>query len=203
MKRIWLLASAALVVALMAVGGATLALFSATAGPADNTFVAGTLVIEANRDQGDGVPGPMYYFDTSGGGGSPPNQYPTGYLAPGDGGLSVESLHRVLQVENVGSLDGKLTMIGADLQSGSKYLADKLNLWITTDPDGLNVIATGTVGSFIDADQSFSPALEAYVGSVVDLHFWVGFPLDADNSYQGLTAVVRFTAYAEQLDNNP
>lgn len=200
MKRFWLLVTAAAVVAVMAVGGATMALFSAATPAADNQITAGTLALDAQRDQGDGVPGPMYYFDTSGGGGTPPNQYPTGYLAPGDGG---EFLHRVLQVENVGSLDAKLTKIRGSLQSGSKYLADKLELKVTTDPFGMDVIATGTVGSFIDADQAIAPAIEAYVGDVINLHFWVEFPLDADNSYQGLDAVVTFTVYGEQLANNP
>jgi len=67
----------------------------------------------------------MYYFDSSGGGGAPPNQYPTGYLPPGDG---AEHLHRVLQVENIGSRDAKLVRIRGTLQSGSKYPADKLFL---------------------------------------------------------------------------
>lgn len=200
MKRIWVLAAAGVLAAATSIGGVTLALFTDQTTGGENKFYAGTLELDAQRDQGDGVPGPMYYFDSSGGGGTPPNQYPTGYLAPGDGG---EHLHRVLQVENVGSLDGKLVKIRGTLQSGSKYLADKLDLKVSTDPDGLDVIATGTVGSFIDADQVISPAIELYVGDIANLHFWVEFPLNADNSYQGLQAIVAFTVYGEQLANNP
>lgn len=199
LKRVWLLAAAACLAAAIGVGGATMALFTAGTPNADNQFTAGTVAIDAQRDMGDGVPGPMYYLTTASGG-NPPNQYPTGYLAPGTGG---EFLHRVLQVENVGSLDAKLITLRGTLQSGSKYLADKLTLKVTTDPFGANVIASGTVGSFIDADQTISPAIELAPGDLANLHFWVEFPLNADNSYQGLTAVVRFTVYAEQLAHNP
>lgn len=198
MKRMWLLGTALLTVLVMAIGGASLALFTADASNEDNTFVAGTLDIDANRDQGDGVPGPMYYFDTSGGGGTPPNQFPMGYLAPGDGG---EDLHRVLQVENVGSLDARLIRIEGDLQSGSQYLADKLELVITTNPEATDVIYSGTVGDMITNGEDIN--IELPPGDIANLHFWVEFPRDADNSYQGLSAVVSFSVHAEQVANNP
>ncbi|MDF2628717.1 MAG: hypothetical protein K0R39_2548 [Symbiobacteriaceae bacterium] len=207
LRRFWLLATAASLAVAVGVGGATLALFSATSPNSNNQFTAGTVAIDAQRDMGDGIPGPMYYV-TTGTGGTDPNQYPTGYLAPGDGIGAAhtpegERLHRILQVENVGTLDVKLTKLRATLQSGSKYLADKLNVKVTTDPDGLDVIASGTVGSFIDADQTFSTPIEQAPTDMANLHFWVEFPLDANNSYQGLTAVVSFTVYAEQLAHNP
>lgn len=37
----------------------------------------------------------------------------------------------------------------------------------------------------------------------IDLHFWVGLPLDADNSYQNLSAVASFAVFAEQKAHNP
>ena len=127
MKRIWILAVAFVVMAAVAGGGMTLALFSDQSAVSDAQFVSGTLEIEANRDMGDGIPGPMYYI-TAAGGGTDPNQYPTGLWAPGD------EHHRILQVENVGSLDAKLTHLRASLQSGSTYLAEKLNVVVATDP---------------------------------------------------------------------
>lgn len=197
MKRIWILAVAFVVMAAVAGGGLTLALFSDQGSVADVEFMAGTLEIAADRDMGDGVPGPMFYIDTAGGG-VDPNNHPTGLWAPGD------EHHRILQVENTGTLDAKLTHLRASLQSGSTYLAEKLNVTVTTDPAGAVVVAQGTLADFLNADQSFMPsAIEAMVSDVINLHFWVEFPLDADNSYQGLSTVVTFTVYAEQLANNP
>ncbi len=196
MKRIWMMAVAFVVMAAVAGGGLTLALFSDSAATATQEFVSGTLEIEAHRDMGDGIPGPMFYIDVAGGG-VDPNAHPTGLWAPGD------EHHRILQVENIGSLDAKLTHLRATLQSGSMYLADKLNVVVTTDPGGMDVVTTATLADFINGDQYFPVPIEAYVGDVINLHFWVEFPLDADNSYQGLSTVVTFTAYAEQLANNP
>lgn len=192
MKRIWLLAIAAVLVLSVAGGAVTLALFSAQAAPSNNQFMAGTLVIEANRDNGDTVPGPMYYIGPGGG------LYPTGYWAPGD------EHHRVLQVENTGSLDAWLKHVRASLDAGSRYLADKLEVKVTSDPAGMVVLAQGTLGQFIDADQPFMGGpISADVGDVIDLHFWVKLPLNADNSYQSLSAVASFSVYAEQKAHNP
>jgi len=196
MKRIWILAVAFVVMAAVGGGGLTLALFSAQSAAATQEFVSGTLEIEAHRDMGDGIPGPMFYIDTAGGG-NPPNNHPTGLWAPGD------EHHRILQVENLGSLDAKLTHLRATLQSGDMYLAEKLNVVVTTDPGGMDVVAAGTLADFINGDIYFPTPIEAYVTDVINLHFWVEFPLNADNSYQGLSTVVTFTVYAEQLANNP
>lgn len=190
MKRFWLLAVAAIAVVGVIGGGITFALFSASTGASSNQFVSGTLQISADRDNGDTVPGPMFYIGPGGG------LYPTGYWAPGD------SVDRVLQVENTGSLDAWLKTVRASLDSGSRYLADKLHVDVKLD-DG-TVVATGTLGQFIDADQAFiGGPLSADVGDLVDLHFLVSLPRNADNTYQNLTAVASFTVYAEQKAHNP
>lgn len=197
MKRIWILAVAFVVMAAVAGGGLTLALFSAQSAPASAEFVSGRLDIDAQRDMGDGIPGPMFYIDAAGGG-VDPNNHPTGLWAPGD------KNRRILQVENVGTLDAKLTHMRATLQSGSMYLAEKMDVVVTTDPAGTNVVAMGSLADFINGNMSFiGGAIPATVGDVINLHFWVTFPLDADNSYQGLSTVVTFTVYAVQLANNP
>lgn len=197
MKRIWILAVAFVVMAAVAGGGLTLALFSAQSAPANAEFISGLLDIEAHRDMGDGIPGPMFYIDAAGGG-ADPNNHPTGLWAPGD------KNRRILQVENIGTLDAKLTHMRATLQSGSMYLAQKMDVVVTTDVAGTNVVAMGSLADFINGDMSFiGGAIAAPVGDVINLHFWVTFPLDADNSYQGLSTVVTFTVYAVQAANNP
>jgi hypothetical protein len=193
MKRTWLLALTALV-AILGIGGAavTMALFTAQAGPGNNEITAGTLQITADRDNGDMVPGPMFYIGPGGG------LYPTGYWAPGD------TQHRVLQVENTGSLDAYLKHLRASLDSGSRALADELQVKVTGDVAGNNILAQGTLGQFIDNDQPFIGGdIPAAVGDVVDLHFFVTLPLGADNSYQGMAAVASFSVYAEQQAHNP
>jgi predicted ribosomally synthesized peptide with SipW-like signal peptide len=191
-KRTWLLAIMAAVLVAAVVSGVTLALFSASTSPQQSQLTAGTLQITGDRDNGDQVPGPMFYIGPGGG------LYETGLWAPGD------EFHRVFQIENTGSLDAWLKHVRAALQSGSRPLADKLQVKVTADPGGLNVLAAGTLGQFIDGDMAFAGGpISADVGDVVDLHFWVSLPLNADNTYQNLSCVASFTVYAEQKAHNP
>lgn len=191
MRRLLLAALAALVAAAAAGAGATYALFSAASGANANQVTAGTLEIEAYRDNGDTVPGPMFYIGPGGG------LYPTGHWAPGD------EVHRVLQVENIGSLDGWLKRVRAALTAGDRSLADQLLVTVSTDPGKTNVIASGTLGNFIDADQSFASPISIDVGDLIDLHFFVQLPLSTGNSYQGQSVEVSFAVYAEQKAHNP
>jgi len=192
MKRLWPVALMALLLLAGIGGGTTLALFTAQGASSSNQITAGTLQIAADRDNGDSVPGPMFYI------GSGSGLQPTGLWAPGD------EFRRVLQVENTGTLDAWLKQVRASLDSGSRALADKVAVKVTTDPAGSQVVAQGTLGQFIDADQAFlGGPIAAAVGDVIDLHFWVRLPLDADNSYQGLGSVVTFSVYAEQKAHNP
>jgi predicted ribosomally synthesized peptide with SipW-like signal peptide len=179
-------------VAVAAVGvGTTLAVFTAQAGPSGNQVTAGTVQIEATRDNGDTVPGPMFYIGPGGG------LYGTGLWAPGD------EVERVLDVENVGSLDAWLTGVTAQLEAGDMTLANLLQVKVTTDPAGTNVVASGTLGAFLASMQAFTPPLSHDVGDVQQLHFFVELPLSAGNSYQGQSVQVGFTVHAEQKAHNP
>jgi predicted ribosomally synthesized peptide with SipW-like signal peptide len=174
--------------------GVTFAFFSASAGPSNNQITAGTLSLSANRDQGDTVPGPMFYIGPGGG------IQPTGPWAPGD------TVHRVLQIKNTGSLAGLLKSVRATLEPGSqRYLADKLQVKVTSDSAGNNILLQGTLGQFLDADQVFPTpiTINPFPLSLISLHFWVTLPLNADNSYQNTTTVVDFSVYAEQKAHNP
>lgn len=194
MKRISILFISIAIVAAM-VGGGTMALFSDAETSNNNEFTAGTLDLTADRVN-DTIPGPMFYT-TEDEGQTPdglPGLNPTGYWKPGD------THHRALQLENIGSIDGCLKHARASLTSGSRHLADKLQVRITTDADGNEVVASATLGQFIDSDQVFNPGpISIYVGDIVNLHFWVTLPSDADNSYQGENLVAGFSVYAEQV----
>ncbi|MFZ5643570.1 MAG: hypothetical protein ACOY46_08275 [Bacillota bacterium] len=196
MKRILILALAIVAIAAIGGAGATLALFSSGTAANTNDFVAGTLEIDGTRDMGDGHPGPMFYINDDGGGTSP-TYNETGFWAPGD------EFRRTLQLENVGTLDGKIIYARASLVSGSSDLANILEVKITTDQDGAEVLASGTLSDFINGNMTFSSPVEIAPWDIANLYFWVKLPASAGNTYQSQSAVVSFTVYTEQLRNNP
>lgn len=204
--KLWLSVGVAVMMALGIAGG-TLALFSDATASQDSTYTAGTLSLNSWRDQGDTVPGPMFYTTPSEGAttGGLDGLLPTGYWAPGDTHM------RVLLVRNTGSLDAWLVGVGADMAPGSsQYLAEKLTYKITTDGAGTNIVASGVLHDLITTDQLF-PSKIAHNATTLPVHmrppkpfyFFVTLPLDADNSYQNLTLRVDFTVHAEQKANNP
>ena len=219
--KLWLTLGAVSVMALGIAAG-TVALFSASSPSSNNNFTAGTLSLSAVRDQGDTVPGPMFYT-TPDEGDTPSGVdglFPTGPWAPGD------SKVRVLILRNTGSLDAWLTSVGADLASGSMHLADKLRYCISTSPivpllpghqndnmpqcpptDGPfpQFIAVGNLGALITADHTFDWGNIAMNAGPVPkpFYFYVSLPLDADNSYQAETLKVDFFINAVQKKNNP
>lgn len=186
---------AALAAGVVAVGvgiGSSMALFSSRTVESEAQFTAGTLTLSSNRDMHDTVPGPMFYLGPGEG------KYPTGEWAPGD------SAHRVLQVRNTGSLAGVLTSIGATLQSGSSDLTNVLEVKVTSDPAGNNILAQGTLADFLSGAKPISPIdIQPFPASLISLHFWVTLPLSADNTYQAQTTVVTFFVNAEQKAHNP
>lgn len=184
----------------------TFALFSDQTASQNNQIMAGTLSLNSWRDQGDTVPGPMFYTTPAEGNtGTQDGLLPTGYWAPGD------THHRVLLVRNTGSLGAWILSLGADMHPGtSQHLADKLEYRVTADSAGTVVLASGILGDLIDTDYTFAPkidlpssALPVHLRPPKAFHFWVTLPLDADNSYQGETLKVDFHLNAEQKKNNP
>ncbi|MGZ4134908.1 MAG: TasA family protein [Tumebacillaceae bacterium] len=132
-KKLALLAVTGVVATSLAVGGASYALFTSNATNTGNSFTAGTLKVEANRDDIPTV-GPMFYTDTS----ALPGTMATGFWAPGD------KYTRGLFLKNTGSLDARLKSITANtadasgnvVSSGSYYTSDlafsshsKLKIW--------------------------------------------------------------------------
>lgn len=115
-KKISLLISIVMLAAL-AIGGSTYALFTDNATNSNNTFVAGSVDIDSNRAV-DTIPGPMFYTTAQEGQTHTNPPYngikPTGEWAPGD-------VHvRGLAVYNKGSLDVVLDKISAEVTNGGE-----------------------------------------------------------------------------------
>jgi hypothetical protein len=118
-KKILVLIPTAVLALSFVIGAGTYALFTGSLTKTDNTMTAGTVILEANRDQGDPVPGPIFYPDSL----DPLATHPydvndlnpsgesKGGWAPGD------SVSRMMILNNSGSLAAKLVGIRAVVQS--------------------------------------------------------------------------------------
>lgn len=197
--RLVLAITAALLVAIGAVAG-TVALFTAKTSAAEPIYTAAELKMNSWRDQGDTVPGPMFYTTADEGKtpGGVPGRFPTGFWLPGD------QYTRVLMIKNTGSADAWLTSVGAVLQAGSsEYLAKKLQVKVTADAGGADVLAQGALFDFV-AGKAFAHRIALPVSPAPKpLYFTVSLPLAADNTYQELPLRVDFSVSAEQMKNNP
>lgn len=218
MLRKWVLVASLVGATIMGGAGLTLALFTDHADTEEPArFVAGTLNLQGDRDQGDSIPGPMFYIDAEEdgrAGNGEPGKYPTGLWAPGD------AHHRVFQIENIGTLAAKITRLSAKLEEGDLEFASILDVKIydgaLLDPDGTlllpepNLIYEGQLGDFFDTGVELSDpiVLEPYdedwgAGGLAEFGILVSFPREAGNRYQGDSIKVTFSAYAEQAKNNP
>lgn len=210
MKKKLLLASSAAVLAIALGVGTTLAIFSATA-TSNNTFTAGTLCITAERNDGDPVPGPMFYVTPAQGATPPPlnlpGTLPTGLWAPGD------SHTRTLTVYNPTScstMSAWLTSIEASMHPGGYLpMADKLYVEVfTPQGGGPDVkIGEGWLSMFLAGPVSIQypggAKIPVFLSANRHVKFKVSFDLSADNSYQGKTLVVDFKVNSVQMPNNP
>lgn len=198
----------------LVVGGATFALFTSNA---QNTSEgkAGTIVLTQERDQGDSIPGPMFYSAESDPTGlfpydttknvpdAPPGAEALGGWAPGD------KATRAMNLYNKGSLDARVKKLKATINplgitSGVAYdqFIQKMNIKVMypaqskTLYDGpLAGLLNGyvTIPSFIIAKNPSAAA---------NITFEASLDLSADNSIQGKSFVFDFTFYAEQKRNN-
>lgn len=205
-KKLFLLGSALATVALGV--GTTFALFSANVS-SNNDFVAGKLCITADRNDGDPVPGPMFYITPAQGQtpGGILGTLPTGLWAPGDTNT------RTLTVSNPAScstMGAYLTSISATMHPGGYLpMADKLMVEIYTPQGGgpdvmvaqapLSTFLAGPVPIIYPDNSKIPVALTANR----HMKFKVHFDINADNSYQDKTLVVDFTVNSEQMPHNP
>lgn len=192
--------------------GATWALFSDSVGIEDGDFTAGTLCLTSDRNDGDPVPGPMFYITPSQG--QTPSgtlgTLPTGLWAPGDTNT------RTLTVSNptsCSSMNAWLTSVRANLSPDfvDQYapLADKLQVVVKTPKGGGpdEIVATAPLSTFLAGPVAIQypdgSKIPVHLSSNRHMKFEVHFDLNADNSYQDKTLVVDFTVNAEQMPNNP
>jgi len=208
MIRKWLMTAALVLVTAVAGAGVTLALFWDSKEGGSQHLVAGTVDITGDRVN-DTVRGPMFYIDGATDGQTDDGQdglLPTGLWAPGD------AHHRGFQIENVGSLDVKITGLSAELQSGDTELAGLLDVEIYDDlyldeagnvinPQA-NLVYSGKLANLFGSGMSFTPPIELAPGDLASIGILVSLPLDAGDEYQGTSIKVTFSAHAEQLRNN-
>jgi predicted ribosomally synthesized peptide with SipW-like signal peptide len=210
MKKKLLLASSAVLVVALGVG-TTLAIFSDTASSTNN-FTAGTLCITADRNDGDPVPGPMFYVTPAQGTTPPPlnlpGTLPTGVWAPGD------THTRTLTVTNPTScstMGAWLTSIEATMHPGG-YLPMANKLWVEVyTPQGAAPgdvkVGEGWLSTFLSGPVAIAypdtTQIPLNLSSNRHMKFKVNFDLSADNSYQGQTLVVDFKVNSVQMPNNP
>lgn len=209
-KKLWMALGSTAAIAAVSIGG-TLALFSDTAEDSLD-MVAGTLCLTSERNDGDPVPGPMFYITAEQG--QTPNgtlgTLATGLWAPGD------THKRTLNVRNdasCSSMDAWVTSIQAKLNDDftDQYvaMADELTVTVKSPKgsEGYVVIAEAPLSDFLASpvpvkypDNSKVPI---YLNSVRQMEFSVHFDINAGNEYQDKTLVVDFTVNAEQAKNNP
>lgn len=202
MARRFLLAALVVGLVSLSVGAGTFALFTDSASNGNNSFAAGTIDINVQRDDGQPVPGPMFYVLPSEGNG--------GTLATGDWWPG-RMVSRNLDVNNVGSLSAVIRRVSATITDGTPsdsiddtILMDALQVEIRRAPYGAaDVIWSGSLADLVAEPQGTVDTLVAAPGGTQHLQFNVTMSPEAGNEYQGLRAIVAFNIHVEQLANNP
>lgn len=209
LKSKFYLALALVVVMSLLAGGGTMALFSASGSLQDTEIMtAARLSLTSERDQGDRVPGPMFYV-TAAQGATPSGLagiFPTGEWAPGD--FHVRTL-TVFNPASSSTLDAWLDSAQASVRSGNAALAGKL--WVeVSSPDSNNAyqkVAEGWLSTFLAGPVPMrfpdGNRLPCYLTGNRQLQFKVTFDSTAGNDLQGATLVVDFSVNGVQMVNNP
>lgn len=209
-KKLLMILGSTTAIAALSIGG-TMALFT-DSREVSGDFFTGTLCINAERNDGDPVPGPMFYI-TAEQGKTPSGQLgtiPTGVWAPGDEHVRTMTIYNP---EECSSMDAWITHVGARLSEGfeDQYepMAEKLYVVLKTPQDGGPDVVVGEapLSDFLAGRVPIAypdgSKIPVYLTSNRHMKFEVTFDLDAGNDYQDKTLVVDFMVYAEQMPNNP
>jgi len=195
----------------LSVGGATYALFTDAAVNEDNTFTAGTIILNQERDLGEELPGPMFYSSSVDPTGDypyditkpfPPSGEAIGGWAPGD------KATRAMNLYNEGTLTAQITKLKANVNpfgvtEGPAYdeFVDKMNVKVLYPASNI-VLYDGKLSGLLNGYVNISPVLINAQGMPVNITFEAGLDLSAGNVIQGEDFVFDFTFYAEQVRNN-
>jgi predicted ribosomally synthesized peptide with SipW-like signal peptide len=200
----------------LGIGGATYAIFTSSAQNTNNSFTAGTVNIDIQRDLGDAIPGPMFYTGASDTSGSfpydttknvpdaPPGAESLGGLAPGD------KLMRAMNIFNRGSLDVRVKQLRANVNpagetSGAAFdqFIQKMNIKVMY-PAQNKTLYDGPLAGLLNGYVNIPAFLIAADPSgPANISFEATLDKSADNTIQGHTFVFDFSFYAEQKRNNP
>ncbi|MHB8983989.1 MAG: SipW-dependent-type signal peptide-containing protein [Carboxydocellales bacterium] len=210
-KRFMLLSTASVLAFVLAIGGATYALFTSSATNTGNNFTAGTINLVQDRDQGDTIPGPMFYSAASDPSGSfpydtnknvpyqPPGGEALGGWAPGD------SATRAMNITNTGSLTAVVTKLKATVNtngtsSGDAYneFIDKMNILVLY-PATNKVLYNGKLAGLLNGWVDMPGLLANANGGAINITFTATLDKQANNSLQGhKDFIFDFSFYAEQ-----
>jgi predicted ribosomally synthesized peptide with SipW-like signal peptide len=184
-------------------GVGTYAFFNAQTANTNNTVTAGTISITSNRDSSDPIDGPMFYTTpedgkvVSGDNAGLLGIYKDGFIKPG-----WESKIKTLIVTNKGTINPKLTKIGAQFVEGDSDLAGVLQAVVyRVNAPGAppTQLYSGSLQSLLTAPQSISEIDIDGKNTQETLGFQVIFPENHtdQNAYQGKRLKVDFIVYAD------
>jgi hypothetical protein len=200
----------------LTVGGATYALFTESVTNAGNSLTVGELKLSQNRDQGDTIPGPMFYSASSDPSGSfpydtnknapyqPPGGEALGGWAPGD------TVTRAMNIKNEGTLDAKITRLKASVNpvgvtTGTAYqeFISKMNIKVMY-PAQDRILYDGPLSGLLNGWVDISiPLVSRAKGGDLNITFKASLDKTASNDIEDQSFVFDFSFYAEQLRNNP
>lgn len=186
-------------------GGATYAYFSDQATNSNNTFTAGTLDINVDRNLGDPIPGPMFYTVRSDGSFSDPTwpDHATGLWYP-----SREETRQLI-VTNTGTIHFRVrgfeaVLTGIGDPAVADEFADEMNVKIYVSNDPSIVLYNGSLAALLTGEQVINPeSIRPFVGAQPSANLHLSFSVkmheDAGNNLQGVLPLVSFNVFAEQI----
>lgn len=219
-KLLMLIPTSVMAVSLL-VGAGTYAMFTSNATNSNNTFTAGTVILDQQRDLSDTVPGPMFYSASS----DPTGQYPydtnkndpnqppggeaIGGWAPGDDAT------RAMNIYNRGTLQANLDQLMATVHNGATSSGDAYNEFIQKMnikvmlPSANKTLYNGSLAGLLNGYVSIphvtlmpNPS-NPNLASPANITFEATMDKSADNLIQGQSYVFDFTFHASQARNNP
>lgn len=231
-RKIALLSIAGMITLGAGIAGSTFALFSGSASNTGNSFTAGTLTMDVRRDNGDPVPGPMFYPDSL----DPLAYHPYDQVDTAPSGESIggwapgDVVVRDMYLINTGTLTAKLTGIRAKVRgaytqtttdsgrtasntingetsTSNKAAYDefvsKMNIKIV---NGAVVLYNGSLQGLVSNSGWVAPNSVAVVAAdplaALNLQFTASLSKDAGNVIQGKNFIFDFEFMTEQKKNN-